>query len=50
MLALGLALGASVAWGGSDFLAGLATRRLGVLGVLVLSQAFGLVALAASSS
>jgi drug/metabolite transporter (DMT)-like permease len=47
MLALGLALGASVAWGGSDFLAGLATRRLGVLGVLVLSQAVGLVALTA---
>jgi drug/metabolite transporter (DMT)-like permease len=47
MLALGLALGASVAWGGSDFLAGLATRRLGVLRVLVLSQGVGLVALLA---
>jgi drug/metabolite transporter (DMT)-like permease len=47
MLALGLALGASVAWGGSDFLAGLATRRLGVLRVLALSQGIGLVALLA---
>lgn len=47
MVALGLALGASVAWGGSDFLAGIATRRLGVLAVLVLSQAIGLVALVA---
>ena len=43
MMALGLALGASIAWGGSDFLAGLVTRRLPVLTVLVLSQAFGLV-------
>ena len=31
MVALGLALGASIAWGGSDFLAGLVTRRLPVL-------------------
>jgi len=42
MVALGLALGASIAWGGSDFLAGLVTRRLPVLTVLVLSQAAGL--------
>jgi hypothetical protein len=34
MVALGLALGASIAWGGSDFLAGLVTRRLPVLTVL----------------
>jgi drug/metabolite transporter (DMT)-like permease len=45
MVALGLALGASIAWGGSDFLAGLVTRRLPVLTVLVLSQAAGLVLL-----
>ena len=43
MVALGLALGASIAWGGSDFLAGLVTRRLPVLTVLALSQGFGLV-------
>jgi drug/metabolite transporter (DMT)-like permease len=47
MVALGLALGASIAWGGSDFLAGLVTRRLPVLTVLVLSQAAGLVLLLA---
>jgi uncharacterized membrane protein len=45
MVALGLALGASIAWGGSDFLAGLVTRRLPALTVLVLSQAAGLVLL-----
>lgn len=45
MAALGLAFGASLAWGGSDFLAGVASRRLGVLTVLVLSQAAGLAAL-----
>jgi drug/metabolite transporter (DMT)-like permease len=43
MVALGLALGASVAWGGSDFLAGLASRRRSVLDVLAASQAAGLV-------
>ena len=43
--ALGLAFGASVAWGGSDFLAGVASRRLGVLTVLALSQAGGLAVL-----
>jgi drug/metabolite transporter (DMT)-like permease len=43
VIALGLALGASIAWGGSDFLAGLVTRRLPVLTVLALSQAFGLI-------
>src|SRR6478609_4000558 len=45
MAALGLAFGASLAWGGSDFLAGVASRRLGVLTVLALSQAAGLAAL-----
>jgi drug/metabolite transporter (DMT)-like permease len=40
---LALALGASVAWGASDFLAGVASRRLAVLSVLVGSQAVGLV-------
>jgi drug/metabolite transporter (DMT)-like permease len=45
MVALGLALGASIAWGGSDFLAGLAARRLPVLAVLLLSQGAGLVLL-----
>ncbi|MGZ6706763.1 MAG: EamA family transporter [Solirubrobacteraceae bacterium] len=45
MGALGLAFAASLAWGGSDFLAGVASRRLGVLTVLVLSQAAGLAAL-----
>jgi drug/metabolite transporter (DMT)-like permease len=47
MVALGLALGASIAWGGSDFLAGLVTRRLPVLTVLAVSQGFGLVLLLA---
>jgi drug/metabolite transporter (DMT)-like permease len=47
MVALGLALGASIAWGGSDFLAGLVTRRLPVLTVLALSQGIGLVLLLA---
>jgi drug/metabolite transporter (DMT)-like permease len=45
MVALGLALGASIAWGGSDFLAGLVARRLPVLTLLILSQAAGLVVL-----
>jgi drug/metabolite transporter (DMT)-like permease len=45
MVALGLALGASIAWGGSDFLAGLAARRLPVLTLLVLSQGAGLLLL-----
>ena len=45
MLALALALGASVAWGGSDFVAGLASRRMPLLAVLVGSQIAGLVLL-----
>jgi drug/metabolite transporter (DMT)-like permease len=45
MLALALALGASVAWGGSDFVAGLASRRMPLIAVLVGSQLAGLVLL-----
>ena len=45
MLALGLALGAALAWGTADFLGGLTTRGLPVLTVLVASQGIGLVAL-----
>ncbi|HWC33062.1 MAG TPA: EamA/RhaT family transporter, partial [Actinomycetota bacterium] len=41
MLALGFALGAALAWGTADFLGGLTTRGLGVLTVLLVSQAFG---------
>ena len=37
-----LASGASLAWGGSDFLAGLGTRRMGLLAVLYISQVLGL--------
>jgi drug/metabolite transporter (DMT)-like permease len=40
--AVALALGASIAWGCSDFLAGVKTRRLAVLWVLLISQATGL--------
>jgi drug/metabolite transporter (DMT)-like permease len=47
MFALTLALGASVAWGASDFLGGLASRRLPVIVVLLGAQAVGL-ALAAA--
>jgi drug/metabolite transporter (DMT)-like permease len=42
MLALTLALGASVAWGASDFLGGLTSRRLPVLVVLLGAQLIGL--------
>jgi drug/metabolite transporter (DMT)-like permease len=42
MFALTLALGASVAWGASDFLGGLASRRLPVIVVLLGAQAVGL--------
>lgn len=42
MLALTLALGASVAWGASDFLGGLASRRLPVVVVLIGAQLVGL--------
>jgi drug/metabolite transporter (DMT)-like permease len=40
--AVALALGASIAWGCSDFLAGVKTKRLAVLWVLLVSQATGL--------
>lgn len=43
MAAVALALGASVAWGCSDFLAGLNSRKLAVLWVLLVSQGCGLV-------
>ena len=42
MVPVALALGASLAWGASDFLAGLKTRRLALLWVLLISQATGL--------
>ena len=41
-----LALDAALSWGTGDFLGGLATRRVGVLTVLVLSQAIGLAGVA----
>jgi drug/metabolite transporter (DMT)-like permease len=43
MVPVALALGASLAWGASDFLAGLKTRSLALLWVLLVSQATGLV-------
>ena len=46
MLGLVLAVGASVAWGGSDFVAGIATRRRPLLAVLLGSQVIGFVAVA----
>ena len=42
MVALTLALGASIAWGASDFLGGVASRRLPVVVVLLGAQAVGL--------
>jgi drug/metabolite transporter (DMT)-like permease len=47
VLAIALALGAALAWGASDFLGGLTTRGVAVLGVLLVSQAFGGVLVAA---
>ena len=44
MLAIALALGASLSWGLGDFLGGLKSRTLHVLTVLVVSQVFGLAA------
>ena len=44
MLAIALALGASLSWGLGDFLGGLKSRSLHVLTVLVVSQVFGLAA------
>ena len=46
MAAVALALAASVSWGLADFLGGLKSRRLGVLAVLFLSQAVGLLLVA----
>lgn len=48
MFAIALALGASVAWGSSDFIAGVKTRQLAVLPVMLVSQAAGLLAVAAA--
>ena len=45
MPAVALALAASLAWGASDFVAGVQSRRVPVLTVLVVSQALGLVAM-----
>jgi drug/metabolite transporter (DMT)-like permease len=44
LLAIALALGASLSWGLGDFLGGLTSRRMHVLTVLVVSQVFGLAA------
>jgi drug/metabolite transporter (DMT)-like permease len=43
VLALTLSLGASIAWGASDFIAGLRSRTTAVLTVLLVSQVAGLV-------
>lgn len=43
MIAIGLALAASVLWGIGDFLGGVTSRRLAMLTVLAISQAAGLV-------
>ena len=43
MLGIALALGSSVAWGISDFLGGLQTRRASALAVLLVTQPVGLV-------
>ena len=43
MLAIALALGASLCWGSGDFLGGLTTRRASLWAVIVGSQAAGLV-------
>jgi drug/metabolite transporter (DMT)-like permease len=47
VLAIALALAASVSWGAGDFLGGLTSRRLHVLTVLVVQQVFGLAVAAA---
>ncbi len=47
--AVALALGASIAWGLSDFLAGLKARQFAVLWVLLVSQATGLVLIVAAT-
>ena len=50
MPAIALALSASLAWGASDFLAGLQSRRVPVLTVLVVSQALGLAVMLPTAS
>jgi drug/metabolite transporter (DMT)-like permease len=45
VLALALALGASLCWGTSDFVGGLQARRIAVLAVLLVSQGVGLIAI-----
>jgi drug/metabolite transporter (DMT)-like permease len=47
MLAVALGLSSSVCWGLADFLGGLQSRRVPVLAVMLVSQATGLVAIAA---
>ena len=47
MAAVALALGASLAWGCSDFLAGLKSRQVALLWVLLVSQGTGLVIMVA---
>jgi drug/metabolite transporter (DMT)-like permease len=47
VIAVALALGAAVAWGGADFLGGLKSRAAGTLVVVALSQAAGLALVAA---
>jgi drug/metabolite transporter (DMT)-like permease len=46
LLALAISLASAASWGISDFLGGLQTRRLPVLGVLAISQPAGLVLIA----
>ena len=46
MLAVALGFGSSLAWGLADFLGGIGSRRSGVLVVLAVSQACGLVGIA----
>jgi drug/metabolite transporter (DMT)-like permease len=46
MLAIALGLGSSICWGLADFLGGLQSRRVPVVGVLLVSQAVGLVGIA----
>src|ERR1044072_7177239 len=43
MVAIALTLGASLAWGLSDFVAGVKSREMAVVWVLLVSQATGLV-------
>jgi len=49
MVAIALALAASLAWGASDFLAGVKTRELAVVWVLLVSQATGLILVTAAA-